>query len=111
MAEAQGKDIISDFGECIKQWLRNSTSREVLNEITVNKYKDVYHSCVYKCTKLEPAHTEGHGEKQVNIYKKTMFETPLVIWKFFMIYYVRDTYTYTLSERQYRASNYFPTHR
>lgn len=66
MAEAQGKDIISDFGECIKQWLRNSTSGEVLNEITVNKYKDVYHSCVYKCTKLEPAHTEGHGDEQVN---------------------------------------------
>ena len=66
MAESQAEDVISDFGERVKQWLRNSASGDVLSEITVNKYKAIYHSCVYKRAKLDPARTEGHGEEQVN---------------------------------------------
>lgn len=50
----------------------------------MNEYKDVYHSFVYKCIKMEPAYTEKHTEKWVNkLHKKTRFETQLVIWKNF----------------------------
>lgn len=41
-----------------KQWLSNSTLGNVLKEITMNEHKDVYHSSVYQCIKLEPAYRE-----------------------------------------------------
>lgn len=52
--------------------------------MTLNEYKDVYHSLVYKHMKLEPAYIGKHIEKWVNkLHKKTKFETQLVIWKAF----------------------------
>ena len=48
--------------------------------MTLNEYKDVYHSLVYKHMKLEPAYIGKHIEKWVNkLHKKTKFETQLVI--------------------------------